>query len=78
MKWISAFGRFWYDFIVGDSVELAIGGCTVIALGALIVWLGFAVDRDRHAVAGRGDSGDQLATQPLIPASLPERVISRC
>lgn len=43
MKWITAFGRFWYDFIVGDSVELAIGGCTVIALGALIVWLGFAI-----------------------------------
>lgn len=42
MKWISAFGRFWYDFIVGDSVELAIGGCAVIGVGALIVWLGFA------------------------------------
>jgi len=41
MTWNSAFGRFWYDFIVGDSVELAIGGCAVVALGALIVWLGF-------------------------------------
>lgn len=41
MSWLSAFGRFWYDFIVGDSVELAIGGCAVIALGALFVWLGF-------------------------------------
>lgn len=41
MKWIVAFGRFWYDFIVGDSVELAIGGCAVIVLSALFVWLGF-------------------------------------
>lgn len=41
MKWIASFGRFWYDFIVGDSIELAIGGCAAIGLGALIVWLGF-------------------------------------
>lgn len=41
MKWLSAFGRFWYDFIVGDSRTLAIGGCAVIAISALIVWFGF-------------------------------------
>jgi hypothetical protein len=41
MRRISIFGRFWYDFIVGDSLTLAIGGCAVIAISALIVWLGF-------------------------------------
>jgi hypothetical protein len=42
MKWVVTFGRFWYDFIVGDSVALAIGGISVVAIGALLVWLGFA------------------------------------
>ena len=41
MKWVAVFGRFWYDFIVGDSVVLAIGGISVVAIGALLVWLGF-------------------------------------
>jgi hypothetical protein len=40
MKWISTFGRFWYDFVVGDSVVLAIGGCAVIVIGTLLVWAG--------------------------------------
>lgn len=35
MAWFRAFGRFWYDFIVGDSVVLAIG---VVAL-LLVGWL---------------------------------------
>jgi hypothetical protein len=26
MRWPKVFGRFWYDFIVGDSIVLAIGG----------------------------------------------------
>ena len=37
MKWIVAFGRFWYDFIVGDSAALAIGGVAALALTALLV-----------------------------------------
>ncbi len=31
MRWPRAFGRFWYDFIVGDSIVLAIGGPGVLA-----------------------------------------------
>lgn len=38
MRWFIAFGRFWYDFIVGDSAVLAVGG--VATLGA-----GFALAR---------------------------------
>lgn len=37
MKYIVGFGRFWYDFIVGDSVILAIGGVGVLVVGALLV-----------------------------------------
>jgi hypothetical protein len=33
------FGRFWYDFIVGDSVVLAIGGAGALAIGSLLVHL---------------------------------------
>lgn len=37
MRWVIAFGRFWYDFIVGDSIILAIGGPVALASGYLLV-----------------------------------------
>jgi hypothetical protein len=37
VKYVVGFGRFWYDFIVGDSIALAIGGATVLVVGALLV-----------------------------------------
>jgi hypothetical protein len=40
MKWLVAFARFWYEFVVGDSVALAIGAGAVIAFAALMVWIG--------------------------------------
>jgi hypothetical protein len=40
MNYLVGFGRFWYDFIVGDSVVLAIGGVAVLAIGALLVSAG--------------------------------------
>ena len=43
MRWVVAFGRFWYDFIVGDSVVLAIGGATVLVLGFLLARVGSPV-----------------------------------
>ena len=42
MKYIVGFGKFWYDFIVGDSATLAIGGVGVLVLGALLVHAGSA------------------------------------
>jgi len=42
MNWLVGFGRFWYDFIVGDAVALAIGGIGVLLLGALLAWAGAA------------------------------------
>ena len=36
MRWIVAFVRFWYDFIVGDDWRLAVGVIATIGLTALI------------------------------------------
>jgi hypothetical protein len=41
MRYILGFGRFWYDFIVGDDVTLAIGGLGVIMLGAALLRAGY-------------------------------------
>jgi ammonia channel protein AmtB len=42
MSWLVGFGRFWYDFIVGDSAILAIGGAAVLVIGWLLVHAGGA------------------------------------
>jgi hypothetical protein len=42
MKYIKGFGEFWWDFIVGDSIVLAIGGIGVLAIGYLLVQAGSA------------------------------------
>jgi membrane protein implicated in regulation of membrane protease activity len=36
MRWVIAFLRFWYDFIVGDDWLIAVGIAAAIALTALI------------------------------------------
>lgn len=38
MKWLIGFGRFWYDFLVGDSAVLAVGGVAALFVG----WLALA------------------------------------
>ncbi|MPZ49614.1 MAG: hypothetical protein GEU75_10015 [Dehalococcoidia bacterium] len=42
MKYIKGFGYFWYDFIVGDSILLAIGGVGALALAYIAVAAGGA------------------------------------
>jgi hypothetical protein len=42
VKYIVGFGRFWWDFIVGDSALLAVGGVGVLLLGYLVVESGSA------------------------------------
>jgi hypothetical protein len=37
MRFIRGFGRFWWDFIVGDDWRIAAGVTAVLALGALLV-----------------------------------------
>jgi len=37
MKYAKGFVLFWYDFLVGDSIALAIGGIAVLALAFALV-----------------------------------------
>lgn len=34
VRWIVAFGRFWVDFLVGDTPELLVGAAVAIAAAA--------------------------------------------
>ncbi len=36
MRYFKAFGLFWWDFLIGDTPELAAGACVIILLAALI------------------------------------------
>ena len=40
MKYVTGFAAFWWDFIVGDSIVLALGGVGVLVVGALLVRAG--------------------------------------
>lgn len=33
MRYITGVGRFWWDFFVGDSLALAVGGILILAAG---------------------------------------------
>jgi hypothetical protein len=35
VKWVAGFGRFWYDFIVGDDWTIAVGVVLAVALTAV-------------------------------------------
>jgi hypothetical protein len=37
MRFVRGFGRFWFDFIVGDDWRIALGVVLVLGLGALVV-----------------------------------------
>ena len=34
VRWVSAFGRFWWDFLVGDTPELFVGVVAVLGVVA--------------------------------------------
>jgi hypothetical protein len=36
-RWLLAFGRFWWDFLVGDTPELLIGTLIILGVVALLV-----------------------------------------
>jgi hypothetical protein len=40
VRWIAAFGRFWYDFIIGDDWRIAAGVVSVLAGGAAALVVG--------------------------------------
>lgn len=35
-RWVGAFGRFWWDFLVGDTPELLVGVLVVIGVLAVV------------------------------------------
>jgi hypothetical protein len=49
MRLLAGFGRFWWDFVIGDDWRIAAGVATVLAAGALLV---AGTDLPDAAVAG--------------------------
>lgn len=41
MRYIVAFGRFWYDFLIGDRPELFFGPIVALAFVAVVTGLGW-------------------------------------
>jgi hypothetical protein len=35
-RWLAAFGRFWWEFLIGDTPELFVGAVAVIGILALL------------------------------------------
>ncbi len=44
MRFIVGFGRFWYDFVIGDDWRIAAGVAGILALGAAAIAAGFGGD----------------------------------
>jgi hypothetical protein len=44
MRYLVGFGRFWYEFIVGDDWRIAAGVTVVLALGAVVEAAGLGGD----------------------------------
>ena len=44
MRYVRGFGRFWYDFVIGDDWRIAAGVAAVLGVGALLVRLGILDD----------------------------------
>jgi hypothetical protein len=42
MRYLTAFGRFWYDFLIGDRPELFLGPLVALILVAILINLGWA------------------------------------
>lgn len=36
MRWVTAFGKFWWDFLIGDTPELFVGVLVAVAAVALL------------------------------------------
>jgi hypothetical protein len=41
MRYVIAFGRFWYDFLIGDRPELFVGPIAALVLVAILASLGW-------------------------------------
>jgi hypothetical protein len=71
MRFVAAFGRFWWDFIVGDDWRIAAGVVVVLSLGALLV---SASDASAALVATLTAAGIMLvAIGSIVAAALRAR-----
>jgi hypothetical protein len=79
MRYLVGFGRFWYEFIVGDDWRIAAGVALVLALGAVVEaaglggeWLpptlavGLVVVFAAPLIAGTRPSPSRRAAVPAI------------
>ena len=53
-RWLAAFGRFWWDFLVGDTPELLIGALIILGIVALVGEVGFTQRRRRRRLPRDG------------------------
>jgi hypothetical protein len=54
MHIITAFLRFWYDFLVGDAWEIAAGIVLVLGVGALLARADLLTEQDLTLLIGAG------------------------
>ena len=40
MRWLRAFGRFWYEFVVGDDWRIAVAVVAALAVTSLVAMAG--------------------------------------
>jgi hypothetical protein len=64
VKYVRGFFAFWYDFIVGDSIMLAIGGVLVLVLGYALVESG--AERVAEVALPLAAIGTVAASLPLL------------
>jgi hypothetical protein len=70
MRYLVSFGRFWYEFIVGDDWRIAAGVTLVLALGAVVEAAGLGGEWLAPALAvGFG----VVFAAPLIGGTRPPR-----
>jgi hypothetical protein len=68
MRFVAGFGRFWWDFIVGDDWRIAAGVVLVLGAGALLV---SATDASTAVVATVTAAGIMLvAVGSIVAAAL--------
>jgi hypothetical protein len=54
MRWVVGFGRFWWDFVVGDDWKIAAGVAVVLAAGGVLVAYTSASDTVISLLGGAG------------------------
>ena len=75
MRLFGAFGRFWWDFIIGDDWHIAAGVGAVLAVGALLV--AFSSLTDAAVTLLCGGAIVVLAGASVVLGARPHRVLQR-